>query len=180
MLRYLKNVITGNLYHWNGAHSIAMNDISNRFSSLNHKEVNIANTILATSSFVMHRILGPEREALMSKNITDRQMKSLSKEDHHKILILLYEMFSRILGINDNTYGKEVLKIDKHIFGKNYSVVIDVDNLERKDYLKTLIFAYADLIAVKSKVINKYDPSFKYIFFDLIIFSTESIISKIK
>lgn len=177
MFRYIRNVLTGTLYSWNETHNVAINEIENRFLSLSDTERNTAINILGGSSLVIKQILGPTRKKMLLKNLKRAEIKSLNAEDHLKLVIITYEMFSRILGLGNQNFGLDILNIDKKIFG-DYSIEIIHSNTENP--VKSIIFLYCSVFAKESKIIDKDDPVFKYSFTNLVLATTNLLIDKLK
>jgi hypothetical protein len=165
MLRKIKNIIKGNLYYWNEIHNEkAMNSFCNKFHDLNEMEERIANFTLACSSSLISRFIGPERKKLTTIEITDKKMKTLTAEDHMGLLILCFEMFSKIIGLNNNE--NILTQTDKKFFGSNYLLKTVENDLNQKS-IKSLIHIYGEAIAKKAKIIDKNDPGFTYSFLTL-------------
>ena len=177
MIKKIKNIIKGNLYYWNGTHNEkAVNSIYNKFSNLNDKEKEIANYTLACCSSLISNFIGPERKKLTSIKITDKKMKTVTAKEHIGILILCFEMYSKILGL----YSSEniLTQTDKKVFGKDYLIATNEDQ-PNQNSIKNLIYKYGQAIAEKSKIIDKNDPSFTYSFMTMAIEYSDKISNKI-
>lgn len=159
-------MLKGNLYYWNSTHNEqAVNSVYDKFSNLNEKEKEIATYVLACSTALISNFIGPDRKKLTSEKITDKKMKTVTAEEHMGILILCFEMFSKILGLNN--YQNLFTQTDKKIFGNNYLINTVEDKLDRKS-IQVLIMTYGKVIAEKSKIIDKDDPVFTFSFFSLV------------
>ncbi len=165
MLKKIKNIIKGNLYYWNTIHNEkAVNSVYDKFINLNDKEREIAEFTLACSSALILTFIGPERKKLTNVRITDKEMKTVTAEEHVGILILCFEMFSKILGLNNSQ--NILTQTDKKIFGDKYLIDTSINTLEKKS--KTdLIKQYGQAIAEKSKIIPINDFGFNFNFYSL-------------
>lgn len=173
MYKKIRNVIKGNIYYWNTIHKEkAISYVYNQFIDLNSNEKEIAKCTLACCSSLISTFIGFEREKLTTKTITDKAMKTVAAEEHIEILLLCFEMFSKILGFNDS---RNILtETDKKLFGNQYLINTNENKLEEKS-IKKLVMIYAQAIAEKSKIIDKSDPVYIFNFFSL----TNEFIDKI-
>lgn len=176
MYKKIRNVIKGNLYYWNTIHKEkAVSYVYEQFIDLNNNEKEIANCALAYSSLLISTFIGFERKKLTSKIITDKAMKTVTAKEHIEILLLCFEMFSKILGFNDS---RNILtETDKKVFGNEYLIDTDENKLEEKS-IKNLVLIYAQAIAEKSKIINKSDPVYIFSFFSLTSDFMEKIVEQ--
>lgn len=173
MIKKIKNVIKGNLYYWNTTHNEkAVNVFYKKFNSLSEEQKEIAIFTLSSASSLLSFIIGPERKNFTSKRISDRQMKSLTSKDHIDLLMLCFEMFSRVLCLSDEK--NSLTQADQKIFGNTYLLKNNLDN----QTLKNIIFQYGRAIADRSRIIDKNDPTFNYSFFALVTEYTSKIVDQ--
>ncbi|NNE78554.1 MAG: hypothetical protein HKN31_15940 [Pricia sp.] len=165
MYQKIKNVLKGNLYYWNTTHNEkAINSVYDKFKNLNQAEKDIANFTLSCSSILISSFIGPERKKLTTKKVPDSEMKSISAKEHMGLLLLCFEMFSKISGLSNA--NNLLTQTDKKIFGVKYLIQTS-ENKISKDSIKKLVLAYGKAIAEKTKIIDKDDPTFTFSFFSL-------------
>jgi len=80
MIKYLKNVLTGTIAHWNEANNLLVSELWDRTQQLNEYDKIVLNEFIVSTNIISENLFGPTRQSLTMNKLKNKDIKGLGRQ----------------------------------------------------------------------------------------------------